>query len=52
MPRSPGMGESGAGQEVQMPRSPGMGESGAGNRHHAIRTLLAAIPGEDVCALS
>ena len=28
MPQSPGMGESGAGQEVQMPQSPGMGESG------------------------
>jgi hypothetical protein len=30
MPRSPGTGESGAGQDAQMPRSPGTGESGAG----------------------
>jgi hypothetical protein len=29
MPRSPGTGESGAGQDAQMPRSPGTGESGA-----------------------
>jgi hypothetical protein len=46
------MGESGAGQDVQMLRNPGMGESGAGNRPPATRPLLAAIPGGDECALS